>query len=100
MKYFSGQRVKLRDMVNLGNGEKGKVVAVNEDHKFLDSSIQHHFHYISNGVVFDTDFGYLHYDHLDCDITLIKRGHNVDSLIVCFLLSWIFVFSMLFYKNT
>lgn len=98
MYYYDGEKVYLRDIVHLSRDMKGKVVAINEEHKFINSDVKHAFGYISNGVTFDTNYGYMHYDSLNEDIELIKRGRDVDKILLVLIIIVSILFSFLYRK--
>ncbi|HEL3809707.1 TPA: hypothetical protein UMT89_001033 [Stenotrophomonas maltophilia] len=76
MNYLDGQKVLLGDIVDLGNGTSGVVVAVIDQGDYASGFSEEEWNYLGQGALLETsEFGLLHYSNAGHDFTLIRRPH-------------------------
>jgi hypothetical protein len=78
--YFSGDEVRLDDVVDLGggNGPKGRVVVIIPTGEAVDGFNGSDWAYLNAGVMFEekTMFGLLHVEKLDAEFILVARAQQ------------------------
>jgi hypothetical protein len=74
MKYDNGSEVRLGDLVDIGKGEIGVVIAIIDDRLFSEGYSSDNWPVFQSGVMIETvQSGPVHYDFPDEDTILLKR---------------------------
>lgn len=75
MNYLDGRKVLLGDLVDLGGGMSGVVVAVIDDGAYASGISAKEWEYLGQGVLLDAPgFGLVHYLNAEHDFILARRA--------------------------